>query len=255
MDAPASSRPVQKTGQARFVLIASVVFLTLTFVFFGYAVCAGIPYVTTTIATATVDAAASPFTKSQLVAGADAVRDYSFGSHDEAALYDVIAAMNRDAGTPYADAAPEQLKTAPLAYTIDADELAHLDDVYDISSRLFTPLLGVAVLAAFLLMIGFRMFGIRLFARSLMWSGYVALGIIVVLGLWAVLGFDSLFAGMHGLLFANGTWTFPADSLLITMLPAPFWAGMAFAWAASSALVAAISLAGSLVMLRRNKTT
>lgn len=246
-------RSSQRVAQQRFVLVAAVVFLTLTFVFFGYAVCAGVPPVTTAIATSTVSGEGSPFTKDQLVKGADATREYSFGSHDKEALYSVIGEMNRSAHTPYADASAAELESAPLAYTIDADELAHLDDVHAVASRLFTPLLSVAVLAAFLLMVAFRMFGMRLFARALKWSGAIALGIIVALGLWAAIGFDGLFASMHGLLFPEGTWTFPADSLLITMLPTPFWAAMALTWAGASALVAAISLAGGLVMLRRTK--
>lgn len=246
--APAAAN--RRRGQQTFVLVASVAFLTLAFVFFGYAVVAGVPQVTTAVATSTVTGAGSPFTKGQLVTGADAVREYSFASHDADALYGVIAEMNRAQGTPYAD--PSELAAAPERYTVTAEQLAHLDDVYDVSSRLFTPLLGVAVLAVFLLMTGFRMFGVRLFARSLAWSGTIALGVIAVLGLWAAFGFDSLFAGMHGLLFADGTWTFSADSLLITMLPAPFWAAMALTWAGASALVSAVSLAGGLVMLRRH---
>ncbi len=245
------TRPSPRAAQERFVLVAAIAFLTLTFVFFGYAICAGVPSVTTAIATSTIQPGGSPFTKEQLVAGADATREYSFGSHDEQALYATIAEMNRAAGTPYADATTDELTSAPVEYTIDASELAHLDDVHALASRLFSPLLGVAVLAAFLLMVAFRMFGIRPFARALLWSGAIALGIIALLALWAIFGFDGLFAAMHGALFADGTWTFPADSLLITMLPAPFWAAMALTWAASSALVAAVSLAGGLVMLRK----
>lgn len=243
----------ERAGQRRFLLVAATVFLTLTFVFFGYAVCAGLPPVTTAIATSTVVGEGSPFSKSQLVSGADAVRDYSFGSHDEGALYGAIAQMNRSADTPYADATVDELKEAPAQYTIDAEQLAHLDDVNAVSSRLFAPLLSCAVLAAFLLMMAFRMFGVRLFARILAWSGASALGVIAVLALWAAFGFDGLFASMHGLLFPEGNWTFPADSLLITMLPGPFWAAMAFTWAASSALVAAVSLTGGVVMLRKSR--
>ncbi len=237
------TQPSPRAAQERFVLVAAIAFLTLTFVFFGYAICAGVPSVTTAIATSTIQPGGSPFTKEQLVAGADATREYSFGSHDEQALYATIAEMNRAAGTPYADATTDELTSAPVEYTIDASELAHLDDVHALASRLFSPLLGVAVLAAFLLMVAFRMFGIRPFARALLWSGAIALGIIALLALWAIFGFDGLFSAMHGAL--------PADSLLITMLPAPFWAAMALTWAASSALVAAVSLTGGLVMLRK----
>ena len=57
----------------------------------------------------------------------------------------------------------------------------------------------------------------------------VAVGVAVVA---AVTSFDAFFTAFHGLFFAAGTWTFPADSLLIRLFPEPFWEASGAAWAA-----------------------
>lgn len=56
-------------------------------------------------------------------------------------------------------------------------------------------------------------------------------GIVVVLAAAAALtDFSRFFAGFHGLFFKSGTWTFPADSLLIRLFPERFWAASGAAW-------------------------
>ena len=66
------------------------------------------------------------------------------------------------------------------------------------------------------------------------------IGIIVALGIWAFVDFDSLFGQLHTLFFTGGSWIFPADSLLITLFPESFWMGMAIVWVAVSILACLI---------------
>jgi integral membrane protein (TIGR01906 family) len=70
------------------------------------------------------------------------------------------------------------------------------------------------------------------FSRG-MRAGALAIGLTVILALAAsFLDFGALFAAFHGLFFAAGTWTFPADSLLIRLFPERFWMASGAAWAA-----------------------
>ncbi len=55
---------------------------------------------------------------------------------------------------------------------------------------------------------------------------------LIVLMLAAVIDFGSLFDFLHSLFFEGGTWTFPADSLLICALPESLWMAMGALWAA-----------------------
>lgn len=243
---------MSRTRQQKLVIALTAAFLALAYVCLGYAVCAGVPQVTESVSTTTVSGERSPFSKSELVQGASATRDYSFGSHDAEAYYATIADMNRAADTPYADADTAQLMSAPEQYSITPEQLAHLDDVFDVSSMLMLPIIGIACIAAFLVMATLRQFGVRCVARSLLWGGVFVLGVMALFGIWALVSFDSLFGAMHSMLFADGSWVFAADSLLITMLPEAFWAGMAGVWLAISASLAAISLVMGVVLSRRH---
>lgn len=236
-------------GQQAVVAVLGALFLAVTYLGIGYACCAGIPFVAEKVAYATVDDAGSPFDKEQLVEGALATRDYSFGSHDLGAYEDVLRNMNEQEHTPYVDA-PDILDV-PVQYSVDAEQVSHLDDVNAVASRLLMPVMGCAAIAAFLLFAGFRMFGARTVSRMLVASGIAAAAVLGVLGVWALVGFDGFFSAFHSVLFAEGTWTFPSDSLLITMLPEPFWAGMGAVWLSTSLLVSVLSVAFGLVLRRR----
>lgn len=61
------------------------------------------------------------------------------------------------------------------------------------------------------------------------------------LGNRVAIDFEGLFAVFHSLFFAQGSWVFSADSLLITMYPEPFWIGMGAIWLATTIAVSAVS--------------
>lgn len=228
--------------------------LSLTYLAAGFAVCAGLPDTTMRLAYATVDDASSPFDKEQLISLAGATREYTVGAHDRDTLVEALVSANAEAGTPYANATAEELiSKAPDAYTLDAAAISHLDDVNDLVERLTMPIVGVAIIAAFCLMGTLRMFGYEPVGRALIWAGACLLAVLLIVWLWGLVGFSGFFAGVHALLFSEGTWLFPADSLLITMFPQGFWMGMGLVWLVVSGLLATISTIGGALMLRHAK--
>lgn len=61
--------------------------------------------------------------------------------------------------------------------------------------------------------------------RRALRSGAVAtVGALAVIGLFALVSFDTFFRGFHGVFFEPGSWEFPADSTLISLYPSRFWA-------------------------------
>jgi len=51
--------------------------------------------------------------------------------------------------------------------------------------------------------------------------------LLIIIFLWAVFSFDTLFLFMHLILFPQGNWMFPEGSLLITLFPEQFFFDMA----------------------------
>lgn len=125
-------------------------------------------------------------------------------------------------------------------YTLPQSALDHLEDCIPIfvTSRISIVLsLVFAVVGLVLLVIRRR----RKLAGWIMFVTPLAvIAIVLILGIWAFVDFDSLFTWLHGIFFANGTWLFPADSLLITLFPEGFWMGMGILWVAVSILACLI---------------
>lgn len=133
-------------------------------------------------------------------------------------------------------------------YTLPASAVDHLQDCIPIfvTSRIAIILsLVFALLGVLLLVIRRR----RKLAGWIMFvTPLVLIALIAALGVWAFVDFDSLFTALHGLFFANGTWIFPADSLLITLFPEAFWMGMGVVWVFISILACLlVSLIGHFV--------
>jgi integral membrane protein (TIGR01906 family) len=80
--------------------------------------------------------------------------------------------------------------------------------------------------------------------RGMVVGGWLTLVTVLLAASAAVIDFATFFAGFHGLLFKAGTWTFPADSMLIRLFPERFWATAGLAWGSLSALIAAGLLVG-----------
>lgn len=66
-------------------------------------------------------------------------------------------------------------------------------------------------------------FALRM-ARLGMWGGVLTLGIVAFVGLFALVGFDSLFLLFHRISFANDLWQLdPRTDYLLIMFPQGFW--------------------------------
>jgi integral membrane protein (TIGR01906 family) len=88
-----------------------------------------------------------------------------------------------------------------------------------------------------------RSFTVQL-GRFLLWGGLLTLGLLVVFGLLAVVGFDSLFLLFHQLSFPNDFWQLdPSKDYLVIMFPLGFWLDATMRVVATS-VIGAICLSG-----------
>lgn len=246
--------------------VLAVGLLAVTLVAAGYAACVFHPFAVEKMAERHVNDASSPFTHEELVSTALATRDYAIAVHDENAYLEAIADINVSAaqdgrageGAPDMSGVPvaifqetgkydvEVLKAAfaeaSEEYVITEDAMAHLDDVYRVTHKA-RPILGMIAFGALIACsLVSNTIGGRRLGMVLIISGGVMLAAFAALAAWAYFDFNALFTLFHSLFFAEGTWTFPADSLLICALPGEFWTGMAGVWAS-------VSVAGCVICL------
>ena len=136
---------------------------------------------------------------------------------------------------------------------ITPDAISHLLDVrvvFVLSEFVFVLLL-IALLI--LMIVSVRRKGSVSLARPLILGGALPLAAALLLGIAIAIDFNAFFVWMHGIFFADGTWTFPADSLLIRALPYNFWLASAAVWAASMAVFCAISICVGILLRQRSK--
>jgi integral membrane protein (TIGR01906 family) len=114
----------------------------------------------------------------------------------------------------------------------DQAAVSHLLDV----RRVLAGARGATGVTAALLVIyfgwGIATGRLRRLRLGMLWAGGVLVVVVALAALAALVDFESFFAAFHGLFFAAGTWTFPADSMLIQLFPERFWAASGAAWAA-----------------------
>lgn len=146
-----------------------------------------------------------------------------------------------------ADALAHALRAEEVAayldqYSLPANALSHLQDCTPLFQ---TGRISTGVVAAFglvgLIALGLLQ-GRRRAGGACIGGASLVFVLLIMLGAWALLSFDSLFTWMHTMLFAQGNWTFPSDSLLIQLFPEAFWAAMAGLWVLTSALCALVVL-------------
>ena len=218
------------------------------------------PFVTTALSTMFSNWQGSPFTHDEITEAAEATRDYTVGSHDEAALFAVIYDINEDAqkagratlsgapdlpadgSMPRFDELAARLMLADDAYVLPSDALSHLDDVFTVVRTARTVLIVLAVVALVGCVTIASTRGRIQAGKTIMASPGVVLVLFAGLALWAALDFDGFFAFIHSLFFTAGTWTFSADSLLIRMYPEGFWTGMAVVWLATTTVACIVCL-------------
>lgn len=236
--------------------VVAVCSLSLCLVASGLAMCAVPDFPTRLLSLEFSDSATSPFVKSELVEAAVVTKDYSVGSHDADALYQAMydinaTAQERNKLSPkaledavnlkgLADASTKERAKAFAAenerYVLTPDAISHLDDVYDVIAKVrWIALAMIAIAIAALAHVLVRM-GKKPLAWVLRVSGLLVVTAFATFAVCAIVDFDGFFTLFHSLFFAEGTWTFSADSLLICMYPLPFWMGMGAIWLGTTAV-------------------
>lgn len=103
-------------------------------------------------------------------------------------------------------------------------ETSHLEDVKKVMKGanivFFTALIA-------LLFLGFYLYKLNELGDGLFYGGVASLVAISFFGLIGVLSFDYLFEAFHRVFFPQGNWMFAADSLIITLFLAEFFAAAA----------------------------
>ena len=143
------------------------------------------------------------------------------------------------------DQLPSEWRGRPA---FDETAVSHLRDVRAVMSGARIATGVVALLLA--LHVGWCVARRRLgiLRSGMVWGAGAVTALVALAGVAGLLDFSSLFAAFHGLFFAQGTWTFPYDSLLIRLFPERFWSVSAAVWAGLSLLGAgALALAARLL--------
>ena len=101
-------------------------------------------------------------------------------------------------------------------------EVSHMADVKAVLGLSFAAafLLLVIAIASCIYLARRYKGGIR---RALFAGAALTLALIVALAVTAVLAWEFFFTAVHGLFFADGTWTFRVDDTLIRLFPEQFW--------------------------------
>ncbi|MDD6651428.1 MAG: DUF1461 domain-containing protein [Eggerthellales bacterium] len=169
--------------------------------------------------------------------------------NDPSTLPEALATATGDDAVTAAEAAA--LVDDGLA--LSADSVVHLDQVHQV---VIVALVAI-VIALILLVASFGHvifnYGRKAASTCLIWGPVAMLAILALFLVWALADFDALFAWMHSLFFADGTWTFSVKSLLICMYPEPFWMGMGVTWLLTTCIASVISLGVGIRMKRTDK--
>ena len=214
------------TGVCLFVALLGVGFAAVTY----------LPVVSGILTGFNCTDSVSPYDKTQLVEISQATREYTAGSHDSDTLMTVIQQKNKEISSGYENMSLEELKTAPEQYTLTTSQLAHLDEcntIFNIARILIIVVTVLMLAGTFFVGITGSSYNVGL---VYMVASVAALLTIVAVGVWALSNWDGFFQTFHSVLFANGNWTFSADSLLICMYPEGFWISMGIAWGITTIL-------------------
>lgn len=254
--------------------------MAISLVAFGFAACAS-PMATHMASERFSAFAYSPYEHDALVRLADATRDFTVGHHDaNAAIMDlerivVSEAYNASAGespdpqlwggiletaeatlgsSAYSHGAPEEnaeyyhdmmlaISNQNTSLALDADSLSHLVDCNLLLNKAY-PLLGACVIVA-MACIAILVFSQqrKTLGRMLAWSAALLLAALVLIGLWAYVDFPGFFGAFHAVFFPQGNWTFPSESLLISMYPQAFWVALGAVWLVGTSAAAIICIA------------
>lgn len=144
-------------------------------------------------------------------------------------------------------------KAGRLAPLFNERELQHLDDVRVLMNAAWSvqqlSLVTLLVLAAGSLAVG-RMVGFRWLSKVAIAGGLITIGLILTMGILALMDFQAFWTQFHLLSFSNDLWLLdPRTDYLIRMFPPPFWFQAVVIVALRSGLAGAILVTVGLFML------
>lgn len=129
--------------------------------------------------------------------------------------------------------APDLPATLAGQPAFDAAAVSHLADVRNVIVPTRWLTLALLVLLPAWGVLRWRSTdGLQRLSAAARAASAALLSAAVLAVLVGLLDFDALFAWFHSLFFAEGTWVFPYEALLIRVFPLPFWIVAGATWAA-----------------------
>ncbi|MBS3973383.1 MAG: DUF1461 domain-containing protein [Actinobacteria bacterium] len=190
------------------------------------------------LSSAVVLALTVPQVTATLVKAADSANITGLTQQDALSVAEQVRAYVADIAPP-----------APLPSTVEDSEgalhegfthraVAHLDDVRAVFAvtRWASVALGLVFAVWLIVRLVQRQHSLVAFACRCASATIFMLFALALIG--AVMDFDTLFAYFHKPLFAEGTWLFPAEELLVQLFPERFWMLAGALWAGTSMLIA-----------------
>lgn len=148
----------------------------------------------------------------------------------EQATLEVAEGVRRFVVDPGAPALPSTIDGTPA---FDDAAVEHLVDVRDVMVPARWLTLSLLVLVAAWVTLRRRTpSGRRTLAHASAAAATIMLGGAALAVAAGALDFNALFAWFHSLFFAEGTWVFPYEALLIRVFPLPFWIAAGATWGA-----------------------
>lgn len=213
---------------ARWTLsTVTALFTAVAFIGAGLAVCA-VPDMTTRTISEATSASDVGFSQEQLTHMAVITKQYTVNVHDRSQLDGALRDINSG----------RDISKLDERYVLGQDAIDHLDDVHAVLVRAGLVLAGSALAALLLGVLCGLWKGAFLVGDMLVEAGAITLVVMASCAITAIVDFNVLFGALHTALFDEGTWTFAADSLLISMYPQAFWTTMGIVWAVVTALLA-----------------
>ena len=102
-------------------------------------------------------------------------------------------------------------------------ELSHMEDVKNVVKSSLAIGYLTCILFIILGVLSIRLKLTNLFLKGIRYGGWVILGLIAFIGIFALISFWNFFAVFHSLFFQGDSWIFSYSDTLIRLFPLKFW--------------------------------